>query len=129
MSDSVITKVLARLNQVKQSGHGWTAQCPGHDDRQNSLSVAEGQEGQVLLKCFSGCEVVQIVTAVGLVMQDLFPDRREETPLPDRNNRATGMGCALSQYSEAKQLPVEFLRGLAACRSSHQFCLHPCIVG
>src|SRR5262245_45532514 len=112
VSDTVITKVLAHLNQVKQTNHGWTALCPGHDDHQNSLSIAEGEGGRVLLKCFAGCEVAHIVTAAGLMIQDLFPDRREKLPLSDRDNRATGMGCTLSQYSEAKQLPVEFLRGL-----------------
>jgi hypothetical protein len=35
VSDSVIEQVLAHLKQVKQTGHGWSAQCPGHDDRQN----------------------------------------------------------------------------------------------
>src|SRR4051812_40936995 len=63
VSDSVITKVLAHLNQVKQPGQGWPAQCPGHNDRHNSLSIAEGQDGRVLLKCFAGCEVTQILTA------------------------------------------------------------------
>ena len=118
--DSVLTKILAHLTQAKQTSHGWTALCPGHDDRQNSLSIAEGQDGRVLLKCFAGCEVTRIVTAMGITMQELFSDRRAEQPLSDRHNHATGVGCTLSQYSEAKQLPVEFLRGLGLSDFVHQ---------
>lgn len=122
MSDSVIEKVLAHLEQVRHTGRGWSAQCPGHDDRQNSLSIAEGQEGRVLLKCFAGCEVTQIVTAMGLMMQDLFRDQRQrEVHLPSkRDNRATGVGCTLIQYAEVKHVPMEFLRGLGLRDMVHQ---------
>jgi hypothetical protein len=122
MSDPVIEQVLAHLKQVKQTGHGWSAQCPGHDDHQNSLSIAEGQEGRVLLKCFAGCEVTQIVTAAGLTMTDLFPDRRERGghPPSQHDNRATGVGCTLAQYSEAKRLPLEFLGGLGLSDTVYQ---------
>ena len=63
--------------------------------------------------------MAQIVTGAGLMIQDLFPDRRGEGPLSDRNNRATELGCTLSQYSEAKHLPVEFLRGLGLSDMTH----------
>jgi hypothetical protein len=31
--------LLARLKGVRRSGEGWTAKCPAHEDRQNSLSI------------------------------------------------------------------------------------------
>lgn len=116
----MIEQILTRFHQVKKVGQGWSARCPGHDDSQNSLSIAEGQDGRVLLKCFAGCDVGQIVQAVGLSMSNLFPDRTERGRYPQRqqDNRATVEGCTLAQYSAAKQLPVEFLHslGLSDCR-------------
>lgn len=67
--------ILSRLQGVK-GGHGqWTARCPAHDDRQNSLSVGEGSDGRVLLRCHAGCDVEKIAAALGLTASDLFPDK------------------------------------------------------
>ena len=67
--------ILSRLQGVK-GGHGqWTARCPAHDDRQNSLSVGEGDDGRVLLRCHAGCDVDRITAALGLSSSDLFPGK------------------------------------------------------
>jgi predicted transcriptional regulator len=50
-----VQDTLAQLRNVRKSGAGWTARCPTHDDRQNSLSISEGREGKTLLKCHAGC--------------------------------------------------------------------------
>ena len=60
------------LSNVKPKGAGYMARCPGHDDDDNSLSIDEGNDGRILLKCFAGCAAEDIVTAVGLDMADLF---------------------------------------------------------
>lgn len=39
-----------------RTGNGWTARCPAHEDRNPSLSIREGREGRVLVKCFAGCD-------------------------------------------------------------------------
>jgi len=41
-------------NGLRQTGSGWSARCPAHEDRQASLSIAEGEDGRVLLKCHAG---------------------------------------------------------------------------
>ena len=64
MPSAVVEKVLALLAGVKASGGAWTARCPTHDDRENSLSVSAGDVGRVLLKCFAGCSVDAIVGAL-----------------------------------------------------------------
>lgn len=67
--------ILFRLQGVK-GGHGrWTARCPAHDDRQNSLSVSEGDDGRVLLHCHTGCDLDKITAALGLTAKDLFQDK------------------------------------------------------
>src|SRR5262245_7667064 len=71
-----IEKVLARLANVTPCGHGWSAICPGHGDRIPSLSVVEGGDGRVLMKCHAGCWIGDIVEELGLTMRDLFGRRR-----------------------------------------------------
>lgn len=67
--------VLSKLKKVKRSGSDWVACCPAHDDRTPSLSVTAGNDGRALLKCHAGCEVDEIVSAVGLGLADLMPSR------------------------------------------------------
>jgi hypothetical protein len=67
--------MLDQLQNVKQSGKGWVACCPAHEDRQPSLSITENGDGSVLLKCHAGCETTSIVTALGMKMADLFPTK------------------------------------------------------
>jgi hypothetical protein len=66
--------LLQRLSKIKRTGPGrWTACCPSHSDKTPSLSVRETDGGVILLHCFSGCTVHEIVDAAGLEITDLFP--------------------------------------------------------
>ena len=67
--------LLDRLECVRKSGRGWIARCPAHGDKRPSLSLAEGDDGRVLLHCFGGCSAASVVHAVGLTLGDLFPAR------------------------------------------------------
>ncbi len=117
-----VARVLDRLRNVRSSGDGWTALCPTptHEDTRNSLSVAMGDDGRVLIKCHAGCESDTVVRALGLEWPDLFTRKsrcfRDEGGGTDTspNNAATAQqpGCTLNQYATAKRLPVEFLRTL-----------------
>lgn len=66
--------LLSRLEKVKASQGGWVACCPAHHDKSPSLSVRELDDGRVLVHCFAGCSVEEIVSAVGMDMGALFPD-------------------------------------------------------
>jgi DNA primase len=67
---------LSRCDKVKQTGKGtWLARCPGHEDGRPSLSVREVDDGRVLLHCFAGCSVGDVLGAVGLEFDALFPDK------------------------------------------------------
>lgn len=70
-----VGRVLARLPDARRNGQGWIARCPAHDDRRPSLSIAEGNDGRALLKCFAGCTVDAICAAVGIAKVELFPKR------------------------------------------------------
>jgi len=66
--------LIARLDGVKRTGSGrWIARCPGHDDKSPSLSIREMDDGRILLHDFAGCAVEDILAAVGLDFDALFP--------------------------------------------------------
>ena len=74
---SPIDLVLSRLEPFKLRATGpdrWRALCPAHDGKNGtSLSVGVGENGAVLLRCWNGCELEAVVSALGLEMHDLFP--------------------------------------------------------
>ncbi len=65
-----LQEFLSRLENVKHCAGGYTAQCPNHDDKQNSLSITS-KDGKILLNCFTGCETEDILTSMGLTYSDL----------------------------------------------------------
>lgn len=66
-----LNEILSRLQNVKKSGGGFTARCPNHNDRQNSLSVSE-KDGKVLLHCHALCSANSICAGIGIELKDLF---------------------------------------------------------
>lgn len=73
-----VDQVLEQLEAVRRNGEGrWMARCPAHGDRSASLSVREGDDGRVLLHCFSGCTFLEVVAALRLEPQQLFPPAAE----------------------------------------------------
>ena len=72
-----VDTLLQRLTKVKGGRGHWTACCPAHEDRSPSLAVTETDDGRILLKCFGGCSVQEIVGAIGMDMTDLFPDSND----------------------------------------------------
>lgn len=68
--------LLSRLDRVKATGRGrWQARCPAHDDKAPSLSIRELDDDRVLVHCFTGCSVEEVLAAVGLDFDALFPER------------------------------------------------------
>lgn len=74
---------LDHLEDVRPAGSGHVGQCPGHEDRNASLSVGEGDDGRIVLKCHAGCEVKDIVKEMGLTLRDLFPNQASWDSEPD----------------------------------------------
>ncbi len=69
-----IELILSRLEKVSddKGGSRYKALCPAHADRSPSLSICEGDDGRVLVHCFSGCRAEEIVSSVNLTMEELF---------------------------------------------------------
>lgn len=70
----VVLSAAERLAPVRKSGVNWNTNCPAHPDKNPSLSISEGRNGNVVLHCFAGCEVESVVKALGLEMTDLFAE-------------------------------------------------------
>jgi hypothetical protein len=68
-----VENLLNRLTKVKGGRGRWTACCPSHEDRSPSLAIRETEDGRILLKCFGGCSVQEIVSAIGMDIGELFP--------------------------------------------------------
>ena len=77
--------LLSRVDHVKKTGAGrWLARCPAHEDKSPSLSVRELDDSRILVHCFAGCSVEEILAAVDLEFDALFPDRLIEHGKPER---------------------------------------------
>jgi 5S rRNA maturation endonuclease (ribonuclease M5) len=72
-----INEIVSRLNAQK-NGNGWIANCPSHEDSTPSLSIAEGKDGKILLKCHAFCDTERVVAAMGLKMSDLMPPKQKK---------------------------------------------------
>lgn len=83
MSASPIDVVLGRLDgfQVRENGRDrWRACCPAHGgSNPSTLSLGVGDNGTVLLRCWSGCSLEDITAALGLNVMDLFPPKSERS--------------------------------------------------
>jgi hypothetical protein len=86
-------KVLDRLDGLELKGEDKAmALCPAHDDKNPSLSL-KVEDGRLLLKCFAGCSVEEIVAVLDVELSNLFAEGGEaggETvPFKPSSNRST----------------------------------------
>ena len=77
-----IEQLIGRLDRVKGRNGSWTARCPAHDDKGPSLAVREAEDGRILLHCFAGCPVENVLAAVAMDMSDLFPPEEKRRDYP-----------------------------------------------
>jgi hypothetical protein len=111
-----IDALLSRLDGVKQTGPArWIAKCPSHADKSPSLAIRELDDGRVLLHCFAGCETPGVLAALGLDMNDLFPEgakahhaKPERRPFPAADIlRAVSHELLVAANIAASALPEE----------------------
>jgi hypothetical protein len=93
---SPIELIQSRVDKFRwrQPGQA-SACCPAHDDKGPSLSVRETPDGAILLHCFAGCTVAEIVGAMGLELHDLFPPRQRPGKAPRKIARVLTPSQAL----------------------------------
>jgi hypothetical protein len=64
--------VLDKLEVATRNGERAISYCPTHDDHHNPSLSLKAENGRLLLHCFAGCRPEDIVSKVGLRMQELF---------------------------------------------------------
>lgn len=85
---SKINQLIDRLDGVRKTGADrYIAKCPAHDDGDPSLSVRELPDGRILIKCFSGCGGLDVLTSIGLEWSDVMPDDGLFQPIAERRER------------------------------------------
>jgi hypothetical protein len=63
------------LGGAARNGCGWVARCCCHEDNNPSLSLRDGEDGKLLVKCFAGCDPRDILAE--LRRCGLLDDRRD----------------------------------------------------
>lgn len=75
--------LLDRLLGTRSTGpRRWIANCPAHEDRTPSLSIRALDDGRVLVHCFAGCAVHDVVASIGFKLDALFPPRALDHRVP-----------------------------------------------
>ncbi len=100
---SAVTKLLTKFATVKKTSSGWSARCPAHEDGQASLSIAEGDDGRVLLKCHAGCDYKKIVSALGLEERELFNADATPTTATKKSTSSKSTTKAYATADEAQK--------------------------
>jgi hypothetical protein len=78
-----IESVLGRLEDPRPNGkERWRCRCPSCGGNRSALSIGVGLNDSVLIRCWKGCDVEEVVTALGLIMSDLFPSDPGASALP-----------------------------------------------
>lgn len=108
-----VDSFLSRLHGVRKRGADqWSACCPAHEDRSPSLSVKELADGRILIHCFAGCGIDEVLGAVGMSLADIMPERLEDHRAP-RNARIPGhlLTVALDELAIIRQCAGEMVSG------------------
>src|SRR6516165_11849545 len=71
-------QIARALGGAARTGRGWVARCCCHEDNNPSLSLRDGDDGKLLVKCFAGCDPRDILAE--LRRRGLLDDRRDFRP-------------------------------------------------
>lgn len=120
MSDP-IDALTSRLDGIRRTGKGrLVAKCPAHKDRRASLSVRELDDGRVLLHCFAGCEVSEVLASLNLDFEALFPPRANAQAGQKRERQPFSVADLLAALSRDLNVAWVVLADVASGRELTQ---------
>jgi hypothetical protein len=112
-----VDAIISRLEKARATGRGqWVACCPAHADKHPSMTLRETEDGRVLLHCFAGCSVEEILGAVGMTFDALFPDEKRwhrAKPLRRPFNAADVLECVALEARIVALAALDTHRGIA----------------
>ena len=89
-----IDLLTSQLELVQGGRNGqYRAKCSVHQDaksKSRTLSIKETESGSVLVNCFAGCEVEEIMNSIGLALSDLDPPE-DHIVLAKEQTKPTGL--------------------------------------
>ena len=95
-----VDELLARLDGVQKTRDGWRARCPACGGQGRKVAITAGDDGRVLVTCFSCHDTPAILGAVGLTLSDLF-ERRITHATTTEERRALRQRAKESQWAAA----------------------------
>lgn len=115
--------LLSRLDGVKATGPGrWIARCASHEDRSPSLSIRELDDGKILLHCFAGCSVEDVLAALSLDFDSLFPEKPIEHAKRERRpfNAHDVLACIASEALLVAVAAGNLAQGVVLTDADHE---------
>lgn len=99
-------ELLTRLRGVEPYQNGYRACCPAHEDSEPSMSVREGDDGRILVRCYKGCDFPAIAYSMGLTQSFFMPPsevgvERDASGQP-RKKRDRGKLVATYDYQDER---------------------------
>jgi putative DNA primase/helicase len=111
MNATALAEAIGGKRQRKSNG-GWVVCCLAHPDRSPSLSIDDGDDGRVLLRCFAGCDQQRIIDALrsrglwgGGASADFRPptdDERKAREAERERDRRRRIGEALAKWAASQ---------------------------
>lgn len=115
--------LLSKLDKVKRTGQArWIARCPAHEDRSPSLSIRELEDGRTLVHCFADCAVEDVLRAVGLEFDALFPEKPIEHGKRERRpfNAHDVLECLSEEARITAIAAGDMVRGIPISETDHE---------
>jgi hypothetical protein len=91
-----LEELLARFERPQQSGAGWKALCPAHEDKNPSLSINQ-KEDLLLLHCHAGCTTGNVCEALGIKLADLSVNGKQARKIANTYDYQDENGVMLFQ--------------------------------
>jgi len=73
-------QIAVGLGRHTRTQTGFTACCPAHNDKTPSLSIGDGENGKILVRCHAGCDQGAVIDA--LKRRNLWPEPERALPKP-----------------------------------------------
>jgi hypothetical protein len=118
--------LLPRLVDVREVGPGqWSACCPAHADGTPSLSITETEDFTLLVFCHAGCDIYDVMGAVGLQLCNLFPsDYAKFKAVQAGKRKSPVLGGAQRHQPAETSVPAHVIDSLTAhARACHEMAL------
>lgn len=78
--DNILAHILATTEAKPTGSDQWLGHCRAHGSKKHRDLSIKLNDNKILLHCFAACPKEEVVSALGLTVQDLFTDTLESDP-------------------------------------------------